>query len=309
MVNAVDRRIEVKIGLFSADGARWAPSTDHWRRIEYRQLNKVFATVTGGDVTDGYAVVRTTTEGGRFFALASVVDNSTGDPVGMGAPVISSAGAEEVLEGVEGLVHMLGQTSLEDLMDRAQDLDIDGLLGVMLLTSDLASLTPDGMAIDYGGGWVAPDGTIHSGSIDVNTSGLVVSSSGINGTVVISNDDYLIDGQPPAVGSTAWTFSLTERANGSVVGDINVGPVGSLKSAGSMSGTIGIDTAICLNYPISGSLTVVIKGEEVTITFSPDCDGGVSHETSGPPYETFSYGFGISGERQRLGLCHRDQQC
>jgi len=243
-------------------------------------------------VADGYAVVKTITEGGLFFALASVVDNSTGDPVGMGAPVISSAGTEEVLEGVEGLVHILGQTSLEDLMDRTQDLDIDGLLGVMLLTSDLASLTADGMVIDYGSGWVAPDGTISSGSIDVNTSGLEVSSSGIDGTVVISNDDYLVDGQPPVVGSTAWAFSLTERANGSVVGDINVGPAGNLKSAGSMSGTISIDTAICLNYPISGSLTAVIKGEQVVITFSPDCDGGVSHETSGPPYETFSYGFG-----------------
>jgi len=292
LVNAVDRQVEVKIGLFSADGVSLGTIDRSLAPYEYRQLNKVFATVTGGDVDDGYAVVKTITDGGRFFALASVVDNSTGDPVGMGAPVISSAGTEEVLEGVEGLVHILGQTSLEDLMDRTQDLDIDGLLGVMLLTSDLASLTVDGMAIDYGSGWVAPDGTISSGSIDVNTSGLVVSSSGINGTVVITHDDYLIDGQPPAIGSTAWTFSLTERTNGSVVGDINVGPVGGLKNAGSISGTIGIDTAICLNYPISGSLTAVIKGEEVTITFSPDCDGGVSHETSGPPYETFSYGFG-----------------
>jgi hypothetical protein len=293
LVNAVDRQIEVKIGLFSADGVSLGTIDRSLAPYEYRQLNKVFATVTGGDVADGYAVVKTTTEDGRFFALASVVDNSTGDPVGMGAPVISSAGTEEVLEGVEGLVHILGQTDLENIVDRAQDLDVEGLLDMMVMTqSDVASLTSDGMVLDYGSGWVAPDGTIHSGSIDVNTSGLVVSSSGINGAVIISNDDYLIDGQPPAVGSTAWTFSLTERTNGSVVGDINVGSVANLKSAGSMSGTIGIDTAICLEYPISGSLTAVVKGEEITITFSPDCDGGVSHETSGPPYETFSYGFG-----------------
>ncbi len=36
---------------------------------------------------------------------------------------------------------------------------------------------------------------------------------------------------------------------------------------------------------------MVIKGEEITITFSPDCDGGVSHTTTGSPSETFSYGF------------------
>lgn len=293
LVNAVDRRIDVKIGLYSADGSSLGTVDRSLAPFEYRQLNKVFATVTGGDVTDGYAVVKTTTEGGRFFALASVVDNSTGDPVGMGAPVILSTGSEEVLDGVEGLVHILGQTDLENIVDRAQDLDVEGLLDLMVMSQgDVASLTSDGMVVNYGSGWVAPDGTIHSGSIDVNTSGLVVSSSGINGTVIISNDDYLNDGQPPAVGSTAWAFSLTERTNGSVVGDINVGSVANLKSAGSMSGTIGIDTAICLEYPISGSLTVVIKGEEVTITFSPDCDGGISYETSGPPYETFSYGFG-----------------
>ena len=293
LVNAVDRRIEVEIGLFLADGVSLGTIDRSLAPYEYRQLNKVFATVTEGDVADGYAVVKTITEGGRFFALASVVDNSTGDPVGMGAPVILSTGSEEVIEGVEGLVHILGQTSLEDFFDRSQDLDVGGLLDtVVMARSDVVSLTTDGMVIDYGSGWVAHDGTIRSGSIDVNTSGLSVGSGGINGTVIISNDDYLIDGQPPAVGSTAWTFSLTERSNGSVVGDINVGPVGNLKSAGSMSGTIGIDTAICLKYPISGSLTVVIKGEEVIITFSPDCDGGVSHETSGSSSETFSYGFG-----------------
>ncbi len=122
LVNAADRRIEVKIGLFSADGVSLGTIDRSLAPYEYRQLNKVFASVTGGDVDDGYAVVSTTTEGGRFFALASVVDNFTGDPVGMGAPVILSAGSEAVLDDVEGVFEVLGQTSLEDLVDHAQDL-------------------------------------------------------------------------------------------------------------------------------------------------------------------------------------------
>ena len=293
LVNAVDRRIDVKIGLYSADGSSLGTVDRSLAPFEYRQLNKVFATVTGGDVADGFAVVKTTTEGGRFFALASVVDNSTGDPVGMGAPAISSAGSEEVLDGVEGLVHMLGQTDLENIVDRTQGLGIDGLLDVMVMAqSDVASLTPEGMVYDYGGGWVAPDGTVHSGSIDVDTSGLSVTSSGVTGALVITNGDYLVDGKPPAIGSSEWTFSLAERTDGSVVGDIDVGPVAGLKNGGSISGAIGIDTAICLEYPISGSLTAVVRGEEITITFSPECDGGVSHTTTGPPLETFTYSYG-----------------
>ena len=39
--------------------------------------------VTGDVVEDGYAVVRTTTDIGAVFALASVVDNLTGDPVAL----------------------------------------------------------------------------------------------------------------------------------------------------------------------------------------------------------------------------------
>jgi hypothetical protein len=293
LVNAVDRRIDVKIGLFSADGNPLGTVDRSLAPFEYRQLNKVFATVTGGDVADGYAVVETTTEGGRFFALASVVDNSTGDPVGMGAPVISSTGSEEVLEGVEGLVHILGQTDLESIFDRTRDLGVDGLLDLMVMAQgDVASLSPGGMIIEYGSGWVAPDGTIRSGSIEVDTSGLSVTSNGVTGSVVVTNDDYLVDGQPAAVGSTEWIFSLTERTDGSVVGDIDVGSAAGLKNGGSMSGAIGIDTAICLEYPISGSLTAVIRGEEVTITFSPDCDGGVSDTTTGPPLETFTYSYG-----------------
>ena len=43
-------------------------------------MDKVFENVTKQVVSDGYAMVRTTTAGGSFFAYASVIDNRTGDP-------------------------------------------------------------------------------------------------------------------------------------------------------------------------------------------------------------------------------------
>ena len=57
-----------------------------------------------------------------------------------------------------------------------------------------------------------------------------------------------------------------------------------------MSGTIGIDTEICLDYPISGSLTTVVDNEIITITFGPDCDGGIDHGVG--PSDFFSYSYG-----------------
>jgi hypothetical protein len=44
-------------------------------------VTDIFALVTDQDVADGYALVRTRSSGGRFFAYASVVDNRSGDAV------------------------------------------------------------------------------------------------------------------------------------------------------------------------------------------------------------------------------------
>jgi len=293
LVNATTRRIDVKIRLFTADGTPLGTIDRSLAPYEYRQLNRVFGMVTGDDVTDGYVVVNTTTAGGAFFALASVVDNLTGDPVGMGAPVILSPDSEAVLGGVERVYNVLGQSSLEDFVNRIQSLGTGGMLDVLVTTQpEVATRTANGMVMDYGDGWVAPDGTIVSGSITVDISGLSVSSSGINGTMTITHNQLLIDGEPPVVGSTAWTFDLTERADTTVAGEITVGPVGGTKSSGSLSGTIDIDTAICLEYPISGSLTAVVEGETITITFRPNCDGTVEREIAVSSSDSFSYGYG-----------------
>ncbi|MGV8038867.1 MAG: CARDB domain-containing protein [Thermoanaerobaculaceae bacterium] len=80
-VNAGSGQIAVTIDLYASSGAYLGQVPMSLRAYEYQQIDKVFERVTGGAVASGYAVVRTSTTGGRFFAYASVIDNRTGDPV------------------------------------------------------------------------------------------------------------------------------------------------------------------------------------------------------------------------------------
>ncbi len=288
LVNAGSTRIDMVVDLYRANGSAVGTVNRSLAPYEYRQLNRVFAAVTGSSVGDGYAVVRTTTEGGRFFALASVVDNLTGDPVGMGAPAILSEESEGALAEVDEVFGNLGQTDIEAMVDRIQGVGIDEIFdGVVANYPGPAERTPGGLSLDYGSGWTAPDDTVYSGSVEIDISALSVNSGGINGPLTITHDNYLVDGEPPAIGPSSWDFDLTERSNGTVVGSVDVGSPAGLKSAGSISGSIGIDTAICLEYPISGSLTTVLNGQVVTFTFGPDCSGDIDYEIG--PSDTFSY--------------------
>ena len=279
LVNATAKQIEVEVELYASDGALLGTTTRTLAPYEYRQLNAVFELVTGAAVADGYAVVRTTTAGGAVFALASVVDNLTGDPVGLGAAVVLSPEAEDALGEVEGVMDVLGQTTIESTVDGIQLVGIEGMLDTMVAgQSDIATRTAGGFVIDYGSGTVMPDGSVLSGTTTVDASGLSATSSGITGTMTVTHDDVREDGEPVAVGSTAWTFDLDEREDGTVAGTISVEPRGASAADGALGGTIVLDSALCEKYPISGSLTLVHRGELITIAPSPECDGGTDRD-------------------------------
>ncbi|MFI5168435.1 MAG: hypothetical protein ACHQQS_17665, partial [Thermoanaerobaculales bacterium] len=81
LVNAGTMPIAVTVELYSSGGVPLGATIPvSLRGLEYQQLDKVFEGVTGQVVSDGYAIVRTSTAGGSFFAYASVIDNRTGDP-------------------------------------------------------------------------------------------------------------------------------------------------------------------------------------------------------------------------------------
>lgn len=285
--------IDVEVDLHRSDGTRLGTLTEKLKPYEYRQINGVFAGVTAARVDDGYAVVRPTTNGGQVLALASVVDNLTGDPVGMPAAVGISAQAEGALAEVDGILDVMAGTTIEDSVDFIQGTGKDALIGILVAANPAVSTrTPSGMVIDWGSGYTEPDGTVRSGKVTADFSGLTISSSAIKGTVEIRHDNVLVDGKPPSVGPAKWTVDLVEKPNGTVAGSISAQPLGSGTSPGSISGTIVVDTAICERFPISGSLTIVHDGGTITIAPSPDCERRLDRDiTVTPPEYDFRFAY------------------
>ncbi|MEP0772935.1 MAG: hypothetical protein HRF46_01050, partial [Acidobacteriota bacterium] len=80
-VNTTATPVNLIVDLYRADGVRLGSFNDSLPAFGYKQVDKVFERVTTQAVADGYAVVRTTTTGGKFIAYASVVDNVVGDPI------------------------------------------------------------------------------------------------------------------------------------------------------------------------------------------------------------------------------------
>jgi hypothetical protein len=297
LVNARPKQITVEVDLYDSDGVRFGTVTRDLAPYEYRQVNAVFAKVSSAVVADGYAVIRTTTVDGAVFALASVVDNLTGDPVGLGAAVVTSVNAEGMHGKVEGVLDILGGTTIEDIVDGIQAVGVDGILDTLVSSSpNLVTRTADGLVIDYGEGTPMSDGSVWSGTTTVDASALVMGGGGISGTVSISHDDVRVDGAPAAIGSTDWTLDLEERQDGTVAGTVSAEPQESNTADGALGGTIVVDTAICEQYPVSGSLTMVHQGELVTIAPSPECDGSADRDVVVmPPTIDFVYPYGNPG--------------
>jgi len=81
LVNLSDGSTRIDIELYNADGSSIGTISKTLKPFEHRQFNDVFAIAGAADVSDGYAVVQTTTTDGSFIAYASVVDNGSGDAV------------------------------------------------------------------------------------------------------------------------------------------------------------------------------------------------------------------------------------
>jgi len=80
IVNLSGETAGFDIELFGADGISLGHIPLELEAWEYVQKSRVFAAVGAGELTDGFAVVRTTGESTRFLAYASVIDNRTNDP-------------------------------------------------------------------------------------------------------------------------------------------------------------------------------------------------------------------------------------
>jgi hypothetical protein len=128
LVNGGDRTIEVEIDLYSSDGTDLGEVVRTLRAWEYTQIDGVFEEVTSAVVEGGYATVEVDTGGGRLFALASVVDNLTGDPVAVPA-VLRAPHAEPVLLRETQVVQAAAKVEGVGDTDWRTDMVLHGLTG------------------------------------------------------------------------------------------------------------------------------------------------------------------------------------
>jgi hypothetical protein len=81
LVNVGADPVELRLMSSIPAGAQPDRFTVSLRPFEHRQLNRVLRRFFDGDVDQAMIVVRATAPGATFFAYASIVDNTTGDPV------------------------------------------------------------------------------------------------------------------------------------------------------------------------------------------------------------------------------------
>ena len=286
LVNAGEDRITATVDCYAADGVHLGDLSQELAPFEYRQLNRVFESVTSEVVEDGYLVVRTPNEGGAVFALASVVDNLTGDPVGMGAPILRAAASEAALAYVDGVTALVDQDfHFEDLVNLAQTVGVNGMLDAVVAGMlDGASRTGSELVLDYGAGYEPGDGSVLTGQERWDLSGLLISEEAITGRIVLDHSALMVDDEPAIASATTIAVSLQERGDGSVVGGIDlVGTTPAAKGDAVMTGYVDIDTAICVDFPVGGELVIKHNGQLITVTFEESCRGEVSHQVTTAP--------------------------
>ncbi|HHQ47368.1 MAG TPA: hypothetical protein ENK19_00610 [Acidobacteria bacterium] len=81
LVNTTAAAVDVTIALHGWDGTGLGTVPVTLKPYEFRQIDRIFRSVTSSPVTNGYAVVTTSTSDGKVLVYASVIDNASGDPI------------------------------------------------------------------------------------------------------------------------------------------------------------------------------------------------------------------------------------
>jgi PKD repeat protein len=81
LVNDCSRWMSVRVDLYGDNGDLLGSRSYTLQPSTVRQINNVFAEVTTSPVSNGFAVVSSTTPGCRLYTYASVVENRSNDPI------------------------------------------------------------------------------------------------------------------------------------------------------------------------------------------------------------------------------------
>ncbi len=296
LVNATSTPVTVEAELFADDGNSLGIVTRDLAPYEYRQLNRVFRMVTNGSIRAGYAVVRTSTQGGAFFALASVVDNITGDPVAVPAIRHRMGAPTGVFDAVNGMMDQLEQLeqsgiSFEDIATAAIAFGTDGIINTALLVGPATlTRTDSGLRVDWGSDGVDGQGIPASGSAVLDMSNLSLNPAAITGSVSETYYGLQQDGHRPLTDRVSWSPEIDVGPGGVLAGPLHVDgePFDpEVPGLATFSGSVEIDTAVCPYYPVGGSIEFEVDGQQHVVTFDPQCDGSFEYDGPGGDLSQF----------------------
>jgi len=287
LANVAASAADVEISLYTGDGTLLGTFSQRLAGFEYTQIDKVFEKVTGAAVDDGYLVVRPASASAKVVAQAYVIDNRTGDPVAVPAVVLPGAQPMTPVELATTLGGMLGSDTAPitaPVSFFASQGTSDALDTIAAIQPAMVSRTSTGVSISYGDGTANGAGTIVTGAMTLDASGLTSDSSGVHGTLVTTYDGLALDGRAMPLSGLESVFGLDLDSGGNVSGQIQLtapAPASAASSRtadiGMLQGTVEFDTSVCANYPVGGTITVTVAGETRRVKLDAACNGGFGY--------------------------------
>jgi hypothetical protein len=306
-VNTTASPIDLAIDLYSKAGDLLGTIQDsrtHLRAYEFLQIDSVFGAFASY-LDDGYAVIRTTTPGGRFLAFATVIDNHlTGDPVFVPAmkrtastsptptptpttpPVTGNqpVGTIETINDIMTGLGMAGTGSIPTIETAVHDVQTRGVDAII---TDMVNRYPtrvtrvtNGVKVDYGNGFTMDNGTVLTGQVTATSTNLSVTSTKVTGTYAVHLTNFTKNGGYATIQDASVSFNLDTTSQGRVSGEVGIigggtSPVGNT----TVTGSAHIDTGVCPKYPISGYVSVTRSASSLVEHVDGGTDALLTGET------------------------------
>lgn len=190
-------------------------------------------------------------------------------------PVSLTTVADALFTGMDRYDPVLAPALTQTIISTFQTGGAEGLANLATtLGPKLTTKIPNGILLNFGSGYTTKWGAVLTGSVAITHSNVSTSGSHTTGNFSVEANNVTRNGVSIADGAVSGSIDATVGAGNTVVGDVSVSGILS-GSAGpaNVSGTAHFDTAVCPNYPISGSLTITTAGQPQTINFNNRCDG------------------------------------
>jgi hypothetical protein len=313
--SATGSTIDVRADLYHSDGSLIGTRYFSLAAFTHKQVDRIFRVLTNDEVADGYIVLSTSTPGGRFFAYASVVDNATGDPVYIPATVLGEVGPPptptptptttsppgtptatptptptvgiplpfDPLDAMQQIFIWLGTVpgqggniDLEGVVAQAQTEGFQSLLNAAAdHYPDVVTAGTNSIQMDFGAGWMSPDGYWVTGSAQVQFSNVNVNAPNASLDWSGTTNGIQVDGIGFTIETASGETRMSTDSEGHVQGNMSFSGSGSTPKRGlaSLAANVDVDTLVCRFYPVGGEIVYEDDGGVHRFTFDPDCDG------------------------------------